>query len=200
MLTKKQQKVWTFIQQYWLRCGRAPTVQEIADEMQVSARGTVYRYVKILAKEGYIELLPNVRRNIRIKSNIQQYYHVPLLGKIAAGQPIEAVSQDSVVDFTELFFGPDRFALRVVGDSMEDEGIYDGDVIICKHAKEAHAGDIVVALVDQQQATLKRIQFDNHSETVVLLPGNARHEPQRYPAGRVQIQGIYVGLCRFGHL
>ena len=91
--------------------------------------------------------------------------------------------------------GADRYALKVQGDSMIDEGIMDGDIVICQHSQTARNGEIIVALIDGNQATLKRIQF-NQDATVTLNPANKTHHPQTYPCHQVQIQGTFIGLLR----
>jgi repressor LexA len=121
---------------------------------------------------------------------------LPLMGSIAAGSPIEAITQQETIDVSQIFLGPNRFALRVKGDSMIDEGILDGDIVVCEKADNASNGQIVVALIDNEQATLKRLQR-NQNNSITLLPANAKHKPQSYPADRVNIQGIFVGLLRF---
>ena len=121
---------------------------------------------------------------------------LPLLGRIAAGQPIEAISDQRSVDIANIFLRENHYALQVKGDSMIEEGIFDGDVVVCKHANVADDGQIVVALVDDREATLKRLRR-NQDRSVTLFPANPHLQPMTYPADRVQVQGIYVGLLRF---
>ena len=196
MLTLAQHNVYRFIQQYIEENDLAPTTGEIAQAIGIKSRGVVYRYIKALEQAGYIELIPNKRRNISIKKQQSGELEIPLLGKIAAGLPIEAVHDNETVNVTNLFLSPGRYALRVKGDSMLDEGIHDGDIIICQEANTADNGQIVVALVDNESATLKRLQ-KNNDNTVTLLPANTQHAPQTYIHTRVRIQGVFVGLLRF---
>ncbi len=196
MLTLAQHNVYRFIQQYIEENELAPTTGEIAQAIGIKSRGVVYRYIKALEQAGYIELIPNKRRNISIKKQQSGELEIPLLGKIAAGLPIEAVHDNETVNVTNLFLSPGRYALRVKGDSMLDEGIHDGDIIICQEANTADNGQIVVALVDNESATLKRLQ-KNNDNTVTLLPANTQHAPQTYIHTRVRIQGVFVGLLRF---
>lgn len=196
MLTLAQHNVYRFIQQYIEENNIAPTTGEIAQAIGIKSRGVVYRYIKALEQAGYLVLTPNKRRNISIKKMQPTELAIPLLGKIAAGQPIEAVHDNETVNVTNLFLSPGRYALRVKGDSMLDEGIQDGDIIICQETQTADNGQIVVALVDNEAATLKRLQ-KNKDETVTLLPANSQHAPQTYLHSRVRIQGIFVGLLRF---
>lgn len=199
VLTLKQQQVFEFIERYiFMNDGKSPTLTEIGFAIGVNSKGTVHRYVQALEEHGYIEIEPGRKRNIRLCDRETFDLSIPLLGKIAAGQPIEAIEDEQVINFSELFFGKNRFALRVSGDSMIDDGIFDGDIVICQRANIAKEGDIVVALVDNQYATLKRIYYKKQDKTIVLSPANSAFTPQVYPASRVSIQGIFVGLCRLG--
>ena len=117
-----------------------------------------------------------------------------MVGKIAAGEPIEAIEDHEVVDL-DVLTGADRYALRVCGQSMIEEGIHDGDLVICQRQERAPNGTIVVALIDNESATLKRFQR-NDDGTVTLIPANADYLPMTYEGRRVQIQGIFVGLLR----
>lgn len=118
-----------------------------------------------------------------------------MLGRIAAGLPIEALPDESQLDLAAFFIGPDRYALRVTGDSMMDAGIMDGDTVILHSCNKARSGDIVVALIDEMEATLKRL--GEYSDTVVeLIPENSTMAPMRYSAARVSIQGVLVGQLR----
>lgn len=193
MLTRSQVKTLDFIKAYVAEHNYAPTTAEIAAGIGIVSRGVVYRYLKALVAANKITLLPHRRRNILLTNTQQQ--GLPLLGKIAAGAPIEAVTDPEMIDVTRIFLGEDRFALRICGDSMIDEGILDGDLVVCERAQQAKSGQIVVALVDSSQATLKRIAFPKQ-DVVQLLPANADYLPQEYKADRVQIQGLYVGLLR----
>lgn len=124
-----------------------------------------------------------------------QDYRIPFLGKIAAGMPIEAISNEDHLDLAGFFIGPGRFALRVTGDSMMEAGILDGDTVIVKQQSTARAGDIVVALIDQQEATLKRLGSQS-GDCVELIPENHTMTVMRYSSSRVAIQGVVVGQLR----
>ena len=196
MLTLAQHNVYRFIKSYIEENSIAPTTSEIAQAIGIKSRGVVHRYLKALEQEDYITLVPNKKRNIAINKAAAAELAIPLLGKIAAGLPIEAVHDNETVNVTNLFLSPGRYALRVKGDSMLDEGIHDGDIIICQEAHTAENGQIVVALVDNEAATLKRLQ-KNRDDTVTLHPANSQHVPQTYVHTRVRIQGVFVGLLRF---
>ena len=195
MLTLAQHNVFRFIQDFIYQHSYAPTTAEIAEGIGIQSRGVVHRYLKALADAEFIELVPQRKRNIRIIKQQSTDLSLPILGKIAAGQPIEAVRDNETVEVTSLFMSPGRYALRVQGDSMLDEGIHDGDIIICQEAKYAENGQIVVALVDEESATLKRLQR-NPDNSITLFPANSNHQPQVYSSDRVRIQGIFVGLVR----
>jgi len=119
---------------------------------------------------------------------------LPFVGRISAGKPIEAVTDQEEINFSELLLGTDRYVLKIDGDSMIDAGIHDGDYVVIKHADTAKSGDIVVALIDQSEATLKRLK--KRRKGVELIPENSSMEPMFYDAERVQIQGVLVGQVR----
>ncbi len=196
MLTAAQQRTYEFIKRYIKDNTFAPTIAEIATGIGIRSRTAVHRSLQAIALEGLIELIPNRRRNIKLLDTAANNdMTLPLLGAIAAGNPIEAISNDSVFDFTSVFLGPKRYALLVKGDSMIEDGIFDGDIVVCQHCDTADNGKIVVALVDNQEATLKRLQR-NPNGTVTLRPANSSMRPLNYPASRVQIQGVFIGLVR----
>lgn len=193
LFTASQYKTYQFICQYVDDNGVAPTEAEIAAGIGIKSRGVAHRYVKALAAKGVLHLVPNRRRNIQIIKPLNTS-DLEIIGTIAAGSPIEAINTQENVDMQQ-FIGPDRYALRVKGDSMIDEGIFDDDVIICERKDTAREGDIVVALIDREEATLKRLQ-NNGNGTITLVPANKELEPLTYDAARVTIQGIFKGLLR----
>jgi len=200
MLTPSQLKTLRFIQQFIEQNEYAPTTSEIAHGIGIRSRGVVHRYLKALAAKGAITLKPNRHRNIRLP-DVQQdamsikKFELPLVGTIAAGQPIEAISDRDTLELSSIFLGDGRYALRVKGDSMIDEGILDGDIIIAERTVVAKDGDVVVALIDQQEATLKRLQR-NANGTITLIPANKSLSPMVFEADRVMVQGVFVGLLR----
>jgi repressor LexA len=193
MLTLSEQKTFKYIKSFIEQHVHAPTTSEIARGIGITSRGVVHRYLKALEQKGYIKLTPNRHRNVVLVENGPQ--SIPLVGSIAAGNPIEAVEQNEPIDLLSIFLGRNRFALKVKGDSMIEDGIFDADIIICEQSQTADNGQIVVALIDQQEATLKRF-FRHDEKTISLLPANTTHKPQIYSADRVLIQGIYIGLLR----
>ena len=194
MVTEKQYQTFTFIKRYIQDNGYAPTTAEIAMGIGIQSRGVVHRYLQALQTLGMIRLVPGKRRNITITGTNT----LPLIGKIAAGMPIEAINNAEEIDILSMFIGDGRYALEVKGDSMIDEGIFDGDIVVCQKANTASPTDIVVALVDNENATLKRLK-NNQDGTITLIPANESHQPQTYAAERVAIQGIYVGLLRVSY-
>ena len=193
MLTAVQHKTYQFIKKFITKYGYAPTTAEIATGIGIKSRGVVHRYVQALAEKAMIKTTPNRRRNIQL---MEAANAIPLVGCIAAGQPIEAIPQRETIDVVNIFMGPNRYALKVKGDSMIDDGILDGDVVVCEQRDTADEGEIVVALVDDEEATLKRI-YRNPNDTITLMPANAKHLPMVYNNNRVRVQGIFVGLLRF---
>ena len=139
------------------------------------------------------------RKRSRVLDLIQRCIPIravlPLLGKIAAGKPIEAVPGRDEVDLSD-FFGSNNFAIRVQGDSMIDAGILDGDTVIIEFRETANDGDIVVALIDECETTLKRFRRSRHGKYIKLIPANADMEPMVYEAERVRIQGVLIGQLR----
>jgi repressor LexA len=195
MLTFQQQASYNFIIDYISKYKVAPTTAEIAQAIGIRSRGVVHRYLKSLQDAGLIRLLPSKKRNIELLNHTINKNTIKLIGKIAAGRPIEAIHQDEEIEVSKMFIGSDRYALKVHGDSMKDDGIIDGDIVICQHSQVARNGQIVVALVEGSQATLKRIQY-NDNGTITLNPSNSNHKPQIYPEELIQVQGLFIGLLR----
>jgi len=198
MLTERQQATYRFIHDYHLRHGYAPKLAEIAVGIGIRSKGVVHRYLKAIAEEGLIELHPYRHRGIRVVAcpeNPAGGSTLPLVGKIAAGQPIEAIPDHNTFDLSAFFLGPNRFVLKVQGDSMIDAGILEGDMVVVEQRDGARNGDIVVALIDKDEATLKHLQ-QNKDGTVTLLPANQTMQPMNYAAERIQIQGVVVGQMR----
>lgn len=141
----------------------------------------------------------NVNKPVELPGKSDRHTHgdfrIPLLGRIAAGQPIEAIEDTNYLDLAEFFIGPDRYALRVSGESMIDVGILDGDTVILRKQDTARTGDIVVALIDGQEATLKRLGRVEDG-MVELIPENSTMNKMHYNAKRVSFQGVLVGQLR----
>ena len=196
-LTDKQSAVLDFIQRYISIHSVAPKLQEIADGIGITSRGVAHRYVQALVDAGFIAVDNGQHRGIRLlKTNPHRSEStIPLLGKIAAGRPIEAIAGDDEIDLKD-FFGQHNFAIRVQGDSMIDAGILDGDMVVIEFKETAENGDIVVALIDESETTLKRFKRSDKGKYIKLIPANSEMEPMVYEADRVRIQGVLVGQLR----
>ena len=196
-LTDKQRLTLNFIQCYVATHTVPPKLQEIAEGIGINSRGVAHRYVQALKDAGFIETDSGKHRGIRL---LRPNPHLnesslPLLGKIAAGKPIEAIPGEDEIDLRD-FFGHNNFAVRVQGDSMIEAGIMDGDTVIIKFCETANDGDIVVALIDETETTLKRFQRSHKGHYIKLVPANKDMEPMVYEASRVRIQGVLIGQLR----
>jgi len=196
MLTTQEHKTLQFIRNYLAQYGYAPKFKEIGLAIGVTSQGVVHRYVQALEDKGYIERSKgNARGMSLVELPLVSAPTIPLVGKIAAGLPIEAIEDQQELNLSEMFMGPELFALRVTGDSMMEAGILDNDYVIIKKQAVASDGDIVVAMIDKVEATLKR--FKRRSvEEVALIPENSEMETMVYPAERVNIHGVLVGQMR----
>jgi repressor LexA len=200
-LTKRQKEILDFIREFTSDRGYSPTHKEICRQFGYSSYGTVHKHLKLLEQKGYLRRHWNQKRGVELadasSSGEQGAEHeLPFFGIIAAGKPVEAVPGDDVVAVPGHLLGGrsgDHFVLKVVGDSMIDEGIHDGDLVVVSRRESATAGEMVVALVGDE-ATLKR--FYPEGALVRLQPANARMNPLHVPAGEVKVQGIVVGLMR----
>lgn len=200
-LTPKQLRILQLIRDWRVRRGYSPTMQELADEIGVS-KVTVFEHVEALIKKGALIREPNKARSLSIAEGVavpdeSRPLRFPLVGKIAAGNPIEKVPDMDEVDLSELIGAKHEksdstFALKVEGDSMRDEGILDGDFVLIERAEQAGNGDKVVALLPDGSTTLKSFyQEDDH---IRLQPANPNYEPIRVKF--CQIQGVVKGVVR----
>lgn len=192
-LTLTEQKILGYIRSFNLRHGHSPTLREIGTAVGIRSKGTVHRYVQALISKGHLLHTERGWRGIR-SANSPPHPALPLAGRIAAGRPIEAIPQRDEISFGD-WLQADRFALEVRGDSMIDAGILDGDVVIIRRQATASNGDIVVALIDNEEATLKRYKRQGN-DNIQLIPENAALAPMSFSAERVQIQGVVIGQMR----
>ena len=194
-MTPLQQKVYQFIQQYLETHAYSPSLTEIATGIGISPNSIslISRTIHALIDAGRLSFHKKGYRSLRLVET--ESGALPLLGRIAAGAPIEAIEQKQTINLSALFPASDHFVLEVKGDSMMEEGIQDGDWVICRRAQQAQEGQIVVALIDQYAATLKRVSYKIH-ERITLIPANTALKPKAYLPHRVQIQGVFVGLLR----
>ena len=170
-ISYKQQRFLDFIQRYTIENNQAPSYEDIMDALGFSSLGTVHWYVKILSDDGYIYRArgPNGKRALILSEEHAVPTILPLLGMIAAGEPIEALENAESINVPAPFVRPDNFVLRVKGNSMQDDHIEDGDYIIVRKTPQAEPGQIVVALINGE-ATLKRYYPKSHG--VELHPRN----------------------------
>ncbi len=195
MLTGLEEKILQCITSYIGKNRRSPTLNEIGKLLQIKSKGTIHRYVKSLIDKGHLGRSGRNWRGLRLvgKKN-RRLTILPLAGRIAAGKPIEAISEQYEINFSEMLLGPGRYVLEVQGDSMIDAGILDGDLVIVRETQSADNGDIVIALIDNSEATLKRLR--KKGKQVELIPDNQSMKPILYSADRINIQGVVVGQAR----
>lgn len=199
MLTPAQQKTLDFIRRYRRLQGGCPSLMEIAAGIGIRSRGVAHRYVQALIVAGYLRQHPGRKRGLELTEKAEKISipatTLPLLGSIAAGRPIEAVPGEDTIDLTAFLLGLNRYALRVRGDSMIEAGILDGDTVIIDARDSADDGAIVVALIDEAEVTLKRLQYRKDG-SIQLSAANPAYTPMIYGAARVRIQGVVVGVLR----
>ena len=196
MPTLLEKRILNFIHAFIVKHGHSPTLVEIGKAMDISSKGTIHRYVQSLRNQGLLAQPERGWRGIRLADDaLNNSTTLPLVGRIAAGQPIEAIENQEEINLTEMFVGKDRFALQIKGDSMIDIGILDGDIVVIQPQNTAQFGDIVVALIDDQEATLKRFKKLKDGR-IELSPENQELEPMIYEPERVKVQGILVGQLR----
>jgi repressor LexA len=199
-VTAKKRIIFEFIRRYIDSNQEAPTIAEIGRQFQMRSSASVHAVLRALEREGLIKRIPNVSRGIEIiqqgESSGEEDNGVPLLGTVAAGQPIEAILTHDTISVPKDLQGRGRtFALRVRGESMVDENIQDGDIIIVASQRTAENGQVVVALIDGNYATVKK--FYREPDFIRLEPANPQYKPIfiKTPE-RIQIQGIVRGLIR----
>ncbi len=195
-LTRRQHELLDYLRRRAESGLRPASLTEICKDLGLASRGSLHKQVVALVHAGLAEPMNGKQRGVRLLDAANDSDGVvPLLGAIAAGRPIEALSRDETVQIPPwLRASGDCYALRVRGDSMRDVGILDGDVVVVEARGHARNGEMVVALVDGAEATLKRIE--QRSGEVVLHAENATFGPQRYAPDRVRIQGVVVAALR----
>ena len=195
MLTGLEENILQCITRYITQNGRSPTLDEIGQLLEIRSTGTIHRYVKSLIDKGHLQRSGRNWRGLRLAGEQNRRLTIlPLAGRIAAGKPIEAISEQYEINFSEMLLGPGRYVLEVQGDSMIDAGILDGDLVIVRETQSADNGDIIVALIDNNEATLKRLRKKGNQ--VELIPDNQSMTSMVYSADRINIQGVVVGQAR----
>lgn len=202
-ITRRQSQVYDFISRFVAEKGYSPSFEEIGEGLGLNSLATVHKHISNLEKKGLLTRDYNRSRSIDLlppKGKLKQSMAVntgivlPLRGRIAAGQPIEAVENPETISLADFVQSKEVYVLEVRGDSMQDEGILDGDYVLVENTKIAHNGDIVVALVDGNDATLKRLYREG--DQIRLQPSNASMAPIVVHASAVQIQGKVIGVLR----
>ena len=217
MLTAKQHQLLTFIQTKLESSGISPSFEEMKDALDLRSKSGVHRLISALEERGFIRRLPNRARALEVtrladgvlptadakpvrKPSVSltaanDVVEIPLHGRIAAGQPIEAMEEHATLPVPAALLGAgDHYALEVSGDSMVEAGILDGDYALVRTSDDAREGQIVVALIDDHEATLK--YYRREGAMVRLDPANREYQPQRYRPGQVRVQGTLSGLLR----
>lgn len=193
-MTPQQNNTLVFIMGYIQIHGHAPTLEEIGAAVGVRSRGAVHRLVQALVDKGHLLRERASWRGLRLVEGGREAV-LPLVGCIAAGQPIEAIPGEDTLNLSDFLIGPRRYALRVVGDSMVGAGILHGDIVVVEHNDTARDGEIVVVLIDNKEVTLKRLKRLKDG-AIELIAENPAMPPMIYPAQRVCIQGVVVGQLR----
>jgi repressor LexA len=215
MLTRKQSELLTYIQDRLKESGISPSFEEMKDALALKSKSGVHRLISALEERGFIRRLPNRARALEVlrvpeaqggipaqaratvspPEAANDVIELPLHGRIAAGMPIEALEGQSSLPVPAALLGPgEHYALEVAGDSMVEVGILDGDYALIRKTEVARDGEIVVALIDEAEATLKT--FRREGQMIRLDPANRRYDPQRYRPEQVRIQGRLAGLLR----
>jgi repressor LexA len=213
MLTVKQHELLLFINKRLNEAGVSPSFDEMREALDLKSKSGVHRLISALEERGFIRRLPNRARALEVlklpdsaapaapavqpvvPAAANDTIEIPMHGRIAAGTPIEALQGTEGFAVPAALLGPgEHYALEVSGDSMIEEGILDGDFALIRKVDTARDGEIVVALIDNEEATLKT--YHREGPTIRLDPANSRYEAQRYEEGRVSIQGRLAGLIR----
>lgn len=196
-LTRRQKEILDFIRNFIDENGYAPSYREIGYYFELASTGTISEYISILEEKGYLSKEAMDARSIQLTpafaSGIESF-EIPLSGMIDAGKPIEAIRTNETIDIPRDMMGKKTFALRVRGESMIEDGILDGDYVIIEQTNSPRNGEIVVALVDNANATLKRF-YDEKSQ-IRLQPANSTMKPMRFAKKRITIQGKVRGVIR----
>ncbi len=197
MLTPRQKEILDFIRKYIKDHGVAPTLSEIKQEFKFSSNSAAHQHVAVLQRKGFLKKLPFQTRSISLFQETEEMKEIPLVGRIALGEPIESFNSQETINVPDMLVSKNGqyYALEAKGNSMNEDGILNGDFIIVKQTSHAENGDIVVALTSQG-ATLKR--FFNLGNKIELRPKSLDSEfmSKFYSYGEIEVQGIFSGLIR----
>jgi repressor LexA len=204
-LTKRQKEFLDFLAGFLDKHGYCPSYEEIADGLNLASLATVHKHILALESKTYLKRGFNQSRSLEISSKYydeQRQHHqapasfeIPLLGRIAAGVPVESVAGNDTVSFADFTRDPNTYALQVRGESMVEDHICDGDYVLIERAQTARDGEIVVALVDGSETTLKRF-YKEAGDRVRLQPANSAMQPIYVAASSVAIQGKVLAVLR----
>lgn len=196
-VTRRQKDVLDFISGFVEKNGYSPSFEEIARGLNLKSLATVHKHITNLQQKGMLERAHNRSRSIDVlppRTRARQPDRLPLMGRIAAGLPVDAAENAESISLSDIIGNREVFALEVRGNSMRDEHIVDGDYVLVERTRTAREGEIVVALVRGSETTLKRYYLEG--QTVRLQPSNAEMEPIYVPAAQVAIQGRVLGMLR----
>jgi repressor LexA len=196
-VTRRQKEILDFLERFVTRNGYSPSFEEIARGMGLKSLATVHKHITNLEKKGLLDRVHNRSRSIDVVpagTRTRTSERLPLMGRIAAGLPVEAAENAESISLHDVVGNKDVFALEVRGDSMRDEHIISGDFVLVERTRTARQGDIVVALVRGSETTLKRFYLEGSQ--VRLQPANLEMEPIFIPAAQVAIQGRVLGVLR----
>ena len=202
-LTKRQKQVLDFIAGFIDENGYCPSYEEIAGGLDLASLATVHKHISVLEAKSYLKRGFNQSRSLELAPKYVQEQRrtkppaleIPLLGRIAAGAPVESVEQREMLNFADFAAGGNTFALEVTGNSMIDDHICDGDLILLERVAEVRDGDIVVALVAGHETTLKRL-YREPGDMIRLQPANSALKPILVPAPDVEVQGRLMAVLR----
>src|SRR6266705_3168397 len=203
-LTKRQKEVLDFLVAFETKNGYAPSFEEIGKGLKLTSLATVHKHISTLEKKGFIRRGYNQSRSIEIvqlpkpvKEQVleRRVHELPLVGRIAAGRPLEAVEERETLSLGDFTRGGNSFVLQVKGSSMIEDHIVDGDYVVCEQTQVANPGDIVVALIGGEDATLKRFYREGPGK-IRLQPSNLQMAPIVVSANTIMIQGRVIGVLR----
>lgn len=206
-LTRRQAELLAWLRVHLPQSDHPPSLDAICSALGLASRGSLHKHVQALVEAGLVEPLHGRQRGLVLTvaamagvaaaspAGAPSGFTLPLLGRVAAGQPIEAIEDADTIEVGTAWAGrDDHYALTVRGDSMIDEGIHDGDVVVVEHRTHARNGELVIALIDGTGATVKRIE--QKAGRIVLHPANAAHVPLVFAPAQVTIRGVVKGLIR----
>lgn len=203
-LTRRQKDVLDFIDNYQVKNGYNPSYEEIAHGLKLSSIATVHKHISALAKKNYLSRGANQSRSVEVapryaqeknRGRFEAMLEVPIQGSIAAGMPVQAFDTADSLSFADFVGRKETYALRVRGNSMVDDHICDGDMILVENTQDASDGQIVVALVGGAETTLKRL-YREPGNIIRLQPANETMSPIRVPASQVEIRGRLLAVLR----